>query len=83
MLHLSGIAMVTQLYEYVTSCAHAVYSHQGLLRVCTEILAAVATVNVMQWLYSKLNTVSFLIQDTILPRGQVDHYVSAHRQIWY
>lgn len=48
-----------------------------------EILAAVAPVNAMRWPYSTLNTLSFLIQDTILARGQVDHYVSVHRQIWY
>lgn len=35
-----------------------------------EILAAVATVNAMRWPYSTLNTLSFLIQDTILARGK-------------
>lgn len=35
-----------------------------------EILAAVATVDAMRWPYSTLNTLSFLIQDTILPRGK-------------
>lgn len=35
-----------------------------------ELLEEVAIVNAMRWPYSTLNTVSFLIQDTIVPQGK-------------
>lgn len=64
----SHVSHTSVLCKHPTGLPRGVVMGRDTVR--REILAATATVNAMRWPYSTLNTLSFLIQDTILPRGK-------------